>query len=110
MACRSLSKRRWGRGGGIFLLQFLSEAMVITGLGGGCGIVLAYLVSALVGRIPFGSAFMTNGEAADIRLLISWQSVAASVVILGVVGLVSGMIPAMRASRLDPIEALRQYE
>ena len=91
------------------LLQFLSEALVITGLGGGCGIALAYLVSAVVGRIPFGSAFMTNGEAADIRLLISWQSVVASVVILAVVGLVSGMIPAVRASRLDPIEALR-YE
>ena len=91
------------------LLQFLMEALVITGLGGGCGIGLAYLVSALVGRIPFGSAFMTNGQAADIRLLISWQSVAASVVILAVVGLVSGMVPAVRASRLDPIEALR-YE
>jgi putative ABC transport system permease protein len=91
------------------LLQFLAEAMVITGLGGGCGIGLAYAVSAAVGRIPFYSAIAENAEAADIRLLISWQSVAASVAILAVVGLVSGMIPAIRASRLDPIEALR-YE
>jgi putative ABC transport system permease protein len=91
------------------LLQFLSEALVITGVGGGLGIALAYGISAAVGRIPFYSAIASNAEAADIRLLISWQSVVVSVVILIVVGLVSGMIPALRASRLDPIEALR-YE
>jgi putative ABC transport system permease protein len=91
------------------LLQFLSEALVITGVGGGLGIALAYAISAAVGRIPFYSAIASNAEAADIRLLISWQSVVVSVVILIVVGLVSGMIPALRASRLDPIEALR-YE
>ena len=91
------------------LLQFLSEALVITALGGGLGIALAYGVSAAVGKIPFYSAIASNASDADIQLLISWQSVVVSVVLLAVVGLISGMIPAIRASNLDPIEALR-YE
>jgi len=49
------------------LLQFLSEALVITGVGGVCGIALAYLVSLVVGSITLYSAIAKNGEAADIH-------------------------------------------
>jgi putative ABC transport system permease protein len=91
------------------LLQFLTEALAITFLGGLLGIVLAYLVSLSVGNLTFYSALAKHGEMGDIRLIISPGTVLVSTAILALVGLVSGMIPAIRASRLNPIEALR-YE
>jgi putative ABC transport system permease protein len=91
------------------LLQFLAEALTITFIGGVLGIALAYTVALSVGRLTLYSAFAKNGEAGDIRLIIAPGTLIASTLILGAVGLVSGMVPAFRASRLDPIEALR-YE
>lgn len=89
------------------LFQFLAEAMVITGVGGFLGVLIAYAVSLGVGRITFYSAIASNAEAADIRLLISPAIVVAATTILVLVGTVSGMVPAIQASNLDPIEALR---
>jgi putative ABC transport system permease protein len=89
------------------LLQFLAEALTITFMGGVLGVVLAYAVALSVGRLTLYSAFAKNGEAGDVRLVIAPGTLIASTLILGAVGLISGMVPAFRASRLDPIEALR---
>jgi putative ABC transport system permease protein len=89
------------------LFQFLAEALTITFIGGVFGVLLAYAVALSVGRLTLYSAFAKNGEAGDIRLIIAPGTLLAATLILGFVGLISGMVPAFRASRLDPIESLR---
>jgi putative ABC transport system permease protein len=79
------------------LLQFLVEALVFCFLGGVIGVGLAYGVAALLGRIP-GLSITVLIQADSLALALSFSLLA---------GLVFGIYPAMRATQLDPIEALR---
>src|SRR3989338_8743359 len=73
--------------------QFLIEAITLSGLGGIIGIILGVVISFIIGRF-----FTTT---------VPWWSVILSFGFSTLVGVIFGVAPAIRASRLDPIEALR---
>ena len=92
------------------LFQFLTEALAIVTLGGALGVLVGYAVTAALPSLPLlGPMFKDKSGQGDIHLHISQFAVVTSTVMLQVVGLIAGLLPALKASRLDPIEALR-YE
>ncbi len=91
-------------------LQFLMEALALTLAGGLIGIALAYGISLAIGSLPLlGALFEDDSGKGDLSMAIDATTVLISSSVLLVTGVLSGLIPAIRASRLDPTEALR-YE
>ena len=82
------------------LMQFVIEALVVTTIGGAIGVL------AGVGAIEFAKYFEIGGT--DTKYLITPFWVGMGLSMSAVTGLVFGVYPAWRASRLDPIEALRR--
>lgn len=87
-----------GATNGQIIGQFMIETLTMSLIGGLVGLLIAYGVAFLVGSFLFFAP------------AVSWQIIAGSLAIALVVGLIFGIYPAIKASRKDPIEALRQYQ
>jgi len=95
---------------GAILWQFLVEAMAIVTLGGLLGVLLGWAVTSGIQTLPLlGPLFKDDSGNGDIHLHISQFAVVTSTVVLELIGLFAGWLPALKASRMDPIDALR-YE
>ena len=83
------------------LKQFFLEALLIAGVSGGVGLLVAYGFCALVNLLPMPPFFA--------GLVASWDTGLVAAGLLGTVAVLSSLYPARKAAAIDPIEALR-YE
>ncbi len=88
--------------------QFLGEALVISLIGGLLGYLLAIFIATWIDAIPFLSeVFEDPTRQGDIYLLVNARIALSSFFTLVIIGLLSGTWPAIKASRLNPVDALR---
>jgi putative ABC transport system permease protein len=100
---KALGARKWH-----IRVQFLGEALALSVLGGILGYLLAIALAQWIGAIPFLSElFEDKSRQGDIYLLTNGRVFLTAFITFGIIGLLSGTWPAVKASRLDPVDALR---
>jgi putative ABC transport system permease protein len=93
------------------LAQFLLESFLLTFLAGLAGMLVALAATYLVPPMPlFSAMYKTANHDGDIILRASGTIMIASFLILALVGIVSGLLPALRAAKMDPVVALRHEQ
>ncbi|MBP6664597.1 MAG: FtsX-like permease family protein, partial [Chitinophagales bacterium] len=81
----------------VILFEFLFEAIVLSIIGGFIGLLL------VIGLANVGNRFVDAFE-----MVVSVQNVYFGIIISVIIGIVAGFIPALQASRMNPVEAIRQ--
>jgi putative ABC transport system permease protein len=77
------------------LFQFLFEAIILSLIGGLCGLLFVWIISVVVSNV------------AEFEFILSYKNVFLGTGISAIIGLLSGILPAISASKLDPVEAIR---
>ena len=83
-------------------MQFLTESIIVTLLGGIIGIILGALVSGAIAGVAMYLGYKWG-------FVITISSILMGIIVSGLVGIIAGWFPARKASKLEPVEALR-YE
>ena len=90
------------------LAQILLEGLTLTAMGGLLGFLLAAVLTRGIGQLPLlGPMFEDTSGQSDIHLGISFGALAVAGTVLVLAGLAAALVPAIRAARLDPIQAIR---
>jgi putative ABC transport system permease protein len=90
------------------LTQFLLESLTLTFIAGIVGMIVAVIVAYMVPPMPlYSDIYKTANHEGDIILRASPRIMLLSFAILAAVGVISGLLPAVRASRMDAVVALR---
>ncbi len=89
-------KKALGAKSYIILLEFLIEAAILCLVGGVMGLLLVFLITSILSQVI------------DFELYMSLGNILFGVILSMVVGVISGVIPALQASRMDPVDAMRQ--
>ena len=77
------------------LFQFLFEALILCVIGGAIGLLLVWIIA------------MVLTKALDFEFVLSFSNIVLGTSLAAVIGLISGILPAITASKLDPVEAIR---
>jgi putative ABC transport system permease protein len=98
-------KMAMGAKRGQIMSQFMLEAILIAGIGGGLGLLVSFTIAGVLGMIPMESDAMQWLGKPTISVPIAMTTIS----VLAGIGLISGFFPARRAASVNPVESLR-YE